>query len=170
MNWELVGAIAELLGAIAVVGSVAYLARQIKQQNKIAKFDAAQAVFREFNEINNIYLQDAKMVRILTEGMKDPSTLDDEEAGQFQFILRRYFNSMMMAYKAYLAGLFPEDDWDEIAKHYAADMNTAGGRLWRETNSETFSDFFELIDQYQSQAITTDFSLGRDSPDRKTST
>ena len=37
MNWDAVGALAELLGSLAVVISIAYLAIQIKQGAKTAR-------------------------------------------------------------------------------------------------------------------------------------
>ena len=40
MNWEAIGATAELLGAIAVVATLAYLAVQIRQTNEISRTQA----------------------------------------------------------------------------------------------------------------------------------
>ncbi len=40
MNWTAVGAIGEALGAIAVVLTLAYLAKQVRQSNRIAKAEA----------------------------------------------------------------------------------------------------------------------------------
>jgi hypothetical protein len=44
MNWSAVGAIGELLGAAAVVLTLAYLARQIRDANRLAKAEAYRAV------------------------------------------------------------------------------------------------------------------------------
>ena len=41
MNWDAIGAIGEIIGAIAVVATLAYLAQQIRYSSKIA---AAQMV------------------------------------------------------------------------------------------------------------------------------
>ena len=37
MNWEAAGAIAEILGVIAVIGSLIYVGRQINQNTQIAR-------------------------------------------------------------------------------------------------------------------------------------
>jgi hypothetical protein len=40
VDWNAVGALGEVLGAIAVVFTLAYLAKQVRQSNRIAKADA----------------------------------------------------------------------------------------------------------------------------------
>jgi len=42
MNWEAIGAIGEIFGAIAVVISLAYLATQIRQSNKMSRSQTSQ--------------------------------------------------------------------------------------------------------------------------------
>ena len=37
MNWEAIGAIGEILGAVAVLGTLYYLAAQIKKSNEYAR-------------------------------------------------------------------------------------------------------------------------------------
>ena len=44
MNWEAIGAIGEVIGALAVVASLIYLASQIRQNNKLARNDSLQTV------------------------------------------------------------------------------------------------------------------------------
>ena len=43
MNWDALGAIAELVGAIAVLLTLIYLAVQIRQNNKLAEVQLMQA-------------------------------------------------------------------------------------------------------------------------------
>ena len=45
MNWDAVGAIAEVLGAIGVIVSLLYLANQIRQSTQTEKARAHQDIF-----------------------------------------------------------------------------------------------------------------------------
>ena len=47
MNWEAIGAIGEIVGAIAVVGSLIYLATQIHVSNLAAKQATMQELMNE---------------------------------------------------------------------------------------------------------------------------
>jgi len=45
MNWDAIGAIGEILGAIGVVGSLVYLAAQIRKSDQTARADSLQALW-----------------------------------------------------------------------------------------------------------------------------
>ena len=46
MNWDAIGAVGEVLGALAVVLTLAYLAIQIRQNTAIAKMAAMQNIIQ----------------------------------------------------------------------------------------------------------------------------
>jgi len=55
MNWESISAVSEIIGAIAVIVTLIYLARQIAMSNKFAKADAWRSRFAEFTSLNAAY-------------------------------------------------------------------------------------------------------------------
>jgi len=58
MDWTAIGAVGEVVGAIVVIVSVAYLARQLRHANNIARFNSSAEIQARFNEINNHLLAD----------------------------------------------------------------------------------------------------------------
>ena len=52
MNWEAAGAIGEIAGALAVVLSLVYLARQVGMSNRLARAEAYRMPNSELNSIN----------------------------------------------------------------------------------------------------------------------
>ena len=51
MNWEALGALAELLGAISVFLTLIYLARQINENSKLQKISAYNAMITGFSDL-----------------------------------------------------------------------------------------------------------------------
>ena len=43
MNWDAIGAIAELLGAVGVIASLVYLAGQIRQNSRLVRSSTTSA-------------------------------------------------------------------------------------------------------------------------------
>ena len=158
MNWEIVASTGEWAGAVAVVVTLFYLARQIKQQNEIAKHNAWQNIMEQFNQLNLSY--DSRRLRILRQGKFDPDSLTEEDASEFSFIMRVYHNSMLTAFRAYQAGYVSEDDWDELAQSFGAEFDCPGGRRWIE-GQNIFSPFFEEIDRRYKGGIQVDHFMGR---------
>ena len=53
--------------------------------------------------------------------------LPDDEAAEFFFILRVYHNGMLMAYRAYQSGFLNDEDWDELAQAFGAELDCPWG-------------------------------------------
>ena len=64
MNWDAIGAIAELLGAVGVIVTLAYLAQQISQNTRTVRSSAAAALAQTNNSVGLALVQDADVNRI----------------------------------------------------------------------------------------------------------
>jgi predicted small secreted protein len=89
MNWDALGAIGEIIGAIAVLATLYYLAAQIKMQNreleKSNKNVTAQLSFDINNMLinnNDALMRDKEFVQIYQKGISN-QLLDEIEAIQF---------------------------------------------------------------------------------------
>ena len=49
MNWDAIGAIGEVCGAIAVVITLVYLSRQLRENTKSIKLQSVESTFSEWN-------------------------------------------------------------------------------------------------------------------------
>jgi len=73
MNWDAIGAVGQWVGAIAVVLTLGYLVRQIRDSNvqmRRAELNAAQAQFSQWRQA---LMRDADLARIWSKGMQNPS-------------------------------------------------------------------------------------------------
>ena len=83
MNWQAVGALAEGIGAIAVLATLLYLARQIQQTGRYARANAQQVLVDEFNRYFKELTDDDAMRRRFCQTMTSWDQLpnDDQAAG-----------------------------------------------------------------------------------------
>jgi len=77
------GSIGELVGAIATVATLLYLAFQIRQNSHLLQTSIVQADRQGNVEIQRIIAGDSAAARIMQMGLSDPSSLTDEERFQF---------------------------------------------------------------------------------------
>ncbi len=75
MNWDAIGATAELIGALAVLASLVYLAIQIRHNSSSVDASTEDGVVSGFNEINLMIGSDANLARIYTSGLARPGEL-----------------------------------------------------------------------------------------------
>ena len=61
MNWEMIGALGELLGAVVVVGSIVYLASQVRHNTAVARSDVGRELAARFSELNQGIATDERL-------------------------------------------------------------------------------------------------------------
>jgi len=159
MNWDSIGAIGEILGAIAVIGTLFYLAKQIRQQNSISEYQAFNDVQDKFSALHHQYFSNPSIIEMTLRGNKDPESLSSEEAILFQFVWREYCNTTSMGWRAYQKGLIPENEWILIGRNFAGDSSTPGGKKWRSMNGIGSDEFWEAIDSLKEHKVSWSYSM-----------
>ena len=76
MNWEAVGAIGEIVGAIAVFLTLIYLAWQIRNQNRQARDASTQWGVSQFNTLRLATLQNPEAATVMMQGYQSLEDLD----------------------------------------------------------------------------------------------
>ena len=105
MNWDAIGAVAELVGAIAVVMTLLYLAVQIRQSNRLSRFQSARDVFEQINDNNRLVVENQDL-RMLAS--KNFDSLKNEESKQLSVFVARQLNAFTNLQTAYDQGLIDE--------------------------------------------------------------
>ena len=65
MNWEIISAIGQMLGAIGVIISIVYLAAQIRNQNKENQRAAMNVLTTHWSDLNRTLVENPEMGRAL---------------------------------------------------------------------------------------------------------
>jgi len=129
MSWEGIGAIAELLGAIGVIVSLGYLARQVHQNTRSVRAAAYQSWFASYDSLSNLLLGDAEFDALLHRAASDPQDLTPYERRRFLGVLRRGFRQFESLYYQHREGMIDRDLFDAWATIYA---RSARGPLFKE--------------------------------------
>jgi hypothetical protein len=79
MNWEAIGTLAEVGGALGVIASLVYLGIQIRQNTHSAREASWQSVLRDLQQFRSLIAQDPEVARVYREGLRDlnPHCPDD---------------------------------------------------------------------------------------------
>ena len=92
MNWEAVGAVGEIVGAIAVLITLAYLALQVRQNTAALRSAATQGAHDQVGDLYRILSTDSEMAMIFVRGCTNPDELSDiETAKYFSFLIHTMF-------------------------------------------------------------------------------
>ncbi len=150
MNWEAIGAIGEVLGAAGVIITLAYLAVQMRQSNRLAKRAAVQGVLASRAEMNRFIASDPVLNDLVWKGMESPDDLDEREWTRFKAV----FSTAIRHYEAIFLdnqeGLLPPGVWRSQESSMKRVLSMPGAqRLLRELESDFDEAFVRhvLLDQ-----------------------
>jgi hypothetical protein len=84
INWDAIGALGEILGALAVLSTLVYLATQVRRANELSRFNSSKDILNQFNDINRMVTSDSELRRVL---MKQDEISADEREQIYNFAM-----------------------------------------------------------------------------------
>ena len=137
MNWEAVGTIAEVIGAIGVIVTLVYLAHQIRDNTKQSRLSSIRAINASTDSaFEPIYIPEN--TRIWTTGLATPSALGEAEQHVFGLLMTRLIASFDATTYQYEQGALPTQLYDGYAAFFSSFVATPGGSVWYERNRDLF--------------------------------
>ncbi len=147
MNWEAIGAIGEILGALGVVVSLVYLASQIRTQNRESRVAAVNEWTHQWNQFLVSFAEHPNLSELWMKGLRDFSALNPTEIVQFSSHLGRIFRVGENIYHQYKQGLFDPKTWRGVERTLADVARFPGAKAWWPTRSHWYSDEFVALAQ-----------------------
>ncbi len=149
MNWDAIGAVAELLGAIGVIGSLLYLARQIHSANQAAAVQAKFESTRLMTNYLDTLIQHPELAELMERGQRNRDSLSREEYIRFSNMALKAFYYFSASYFQFKIGTLRADDWHEqlsIIDYWI--KGPATHLWWNKLGRQMFKgEFVEFIEQ-----------------------
>lgn len=100
MNWEIIGVLAEVIGAAAVVISLIYVAIQIRDNSNQNVASRGASITDEFNRMQEVLISSPEVVALFTK-MKTLETLTPNEETLLEAVANRYLTHWFSVQSAY---------------------------------------------------------------------
>ena len=98
MSWEALGAIGEIVGAIAVVVTLVYLTTQIRQNTKTVQAASFDSSISSINAIRQSAYENPELMDIWARGMANPEKLSELERERYRFMIHNMMWSQWNVY------------------------------------------------------------------------
>ena len=113
MNWEAVGAVGEIIGAIGVIASLLYVAMQVRVSNKASLIESKLAISRMHSDFLGSLIQNPELDEILRRGLAGLEPLSKEDYHRFSNMAVQAFTFFSAGYFQVEAGTISSDEWHE---------------------------------------------------------
>ncbi len=146
MNWDAISAIGEIIGAVAIVVSLIYLAIQIKTQNRESRLAAMHEISIGFRNATS-RVTEGDLAEIWVLALEDYDGLDDAQRLKLIIGITSIIRAWEEAYIQHEIGHLETRIWKTITKYYGFILAAAPvTRVW-EIRKDYFDDEFrEYVD------------------------
>jgi hypothetical protein len=142
MNWEAITAISQLVGSIAVVVSVLYLASQLRSSTRVARVAAQDAAAAALRDVTKPFMENAELARIWRIGLEDLKALSPDDQARFFHAAHQFLKALETIHYHYVYGLLDTQlwaGWKDLLQHYVA---TPGISHYLSRRGPVFSERF----------------------------
>jgi len=158
MNWEVISAVSDAVGAIAVVASVIYLATQIKRQTTESKLAATRDLSARRVDGMKSILGDEAVAEIYLRGIRDYESLQGVDRMRASMVFHITMRNAEQDF-IHMGTGHADDPYLESVDHVLSNGVVARGfRQWWKTTGEGFNKKFQ--DHVNELIAATEESLG----------
>ena len=158
MNWEILGALGEIVGGLGVIGSLVYLGRQIRDNTWSNQSAAISSITDQVMAITIVDDESGRMFHSGLQGMYDM-----DEATRLIFVQRvtAVFIVWFNAYLQHQRNLIPDDFWNTFEGDIASYFQHKGIReTWQMISSGFPDGFVRYVDRSSKLESNVDYLAG----------
>ena len=149
MTIQDLGSVGEVVGAIATVGTLLYLAVQIRANTKATRAEARRnSVGTETTSYSSI-VEHADVAALFQQGLADPKSLNPGERVRFEFLLAPFVAHSQLEYLEHQEGLRDVGTFDRNMGARLMFLRSPGGAaFWGRRRDYYDAGFQDYVDNF----------------------
>ena len=151
MNWEAVGAIGEIIGAIGVIATLGYLAIQVRHNSESMLSASELGLSERSADWMSHMTTSAELTALYDRAADEPDSLTAMERVRFKWLIGELFMIFEGYFQLYSKGRLAEDSWrDKSQSIYGLLQNPIIADWWEMRLTPFSSEFVNHINANRS--------------------
>ncbi len=147
INWEAVGAVAELTGALGVIASLLYLAIQVRNNTRSIRTSTYQALLNTSLDFSFLAGSEPNVALTFNRGLRGDE-LSPQESAQFAYLLHGVLRSLENGHYQFINGTMDPELWSGWTETARGIIGSPGGRQrWAAYRPRLRSSFVEFVER-----------------------
>jgi len=143
MNWEMISAIVEGIGAVAVIVSLIFLASEIRHNTKTLARTEARETQRDCTVAYYSVADNEQTAEIVLRGMENLDDLNDVERYRFDMTAAGWLIAVEQAFAARELNRYDESNLAPFKSQIKGIVSSPGGGKWWEESRIWFTSAFQ---------------------------
>jgi hypothetical protein len=154
MNWSVVGSLGEAVGAIGVIGSLVYLALQVRAGSKGLFTTMRESTFNSLKEWNYYVMSDPDLAWIFQQGCKDYNSLSQKERARYIHVMFSFYKLFESIFLHFEDKSINEEVWEYNRLIFLAYAAQPGAKHYWSQRKPTFNPRFrKIVDEITSSEL-----------------
>jgi len=142
MNWDAIGAIGEVFGALAVVISVVYLAVQVRKQIEESRLSATRDLHEHYQTLLASLTSDPTLTDLYGKGVQDYDSLPNTERLRLSIYFQRLFRQLEQVFLHTTKGNLDPGFFRSIDSVHLECLTFPGIQQWWAGSKQFFDEAF----------------------------
>src|SRR5215471_7900822 len=142
INWEALGAIANVLAAVSVIATLIYLSVQIRQNTKAVRSSSIQNLVQSFSTTAQAAVENEYVVPLLLKANAGAESLTEEERGRLHFWFIMTFRRFEGVYFQRDLGIVDAAVIDGFERSHIAVLASKSAQAWWANSKAIFNSGF----------------------------
>jgi hypothetical protein len=130
VNWEAIGAIAELAGAVGVIASLVFVGFQVRGSNRASAVESKLQSTRLLHVFIDMLIETPELNDLYLRGLKDLESLSEAEYYRFSNMSLKAFWFFSAGHFQFRTGALGEEEWYEIRAVLHYWLRNPGCQAW----------------------------------------
>ena len=152
MNWDAISAIGQILGGLVVLGTLIYLAIQIRQSNRHAEASSEISFVEGWNRNLEGWIMDETTADAIRAGFKDFDNLPKSKQAIFHIRIGTIVNHWVLAGMLNDKNLLSNEIYDACTDIIVSVLSTPGGKQYWEKAAAATPNGLELLKLIQEES------------------
>ena len=153
MNWEAIAAFGEIIGVIAVIVTLLFVAREIRQNARSLSMTALRDSTTQWNQWSEMIAMSASLADIVAKGNISYTSLRENERLRYDAYIQSFFDNTE-SYRPLVVDYEIDRDLDVLVSIVRRRVSIPGFReRWDENRDDYGSDFQNWIDAQIAYAV-----------------
>ncbi len=153
MNWEAIGAAGEILGAVAVVVTLLYLALQVRHNTLATSSSTQQIHLDAWNAMSTMIIENQEVARLLSMSDEEIAALDPVQQVRLEWFATKVFALWEHVYADILTGLLDAAYGNAFERYYRdITRKPIFMEFWDSHRDWYYEEFVAHVDQVDQEA------------------
>jgi hypothetical protein len=141
MNWDAISAIGEIVGAVAVIVTLMFVARDIRQNSKSLAMSALRDTTAQWNQWSDMIASSGDLADVVAKGNKAYEHLSESEKLRYGAYIQSFFDNAE-SYRLLVTDYKAEKDLTVLISIVSRRVNIPGFSAWWLENTSDYSAEF----------------------------